>query len=72
MGAAKTKKPTGQSDAERLQKNKEGAVAVTCAICGQGFGKTARLPVLVEHYENKHEAKKMHTRAQCFPNTVFE
>ena len=71
MGAAKTKKPAGESDADRKKKVAAGITAVTCAICGQGFGSTARVNVLKEHWELKHETKKMHTLAQCFPKTTF-
>ena len=71
MGAAKTKKPVKETDAERKAKVTSGNQAVTCAICGQGFGKTAKSEVMKEHWENKHEAKKMHTLAQCFPTITF-
>lgn len=71
MGPAKQKKPAGETEAERKKKVAQGSAAVTCAICGQAFGATAKVDVLKEHYESKHEAKKMHTIAQCFPNTTF-
>jgi hypothetical protein len=72
MGPAKKVKPAGESDAQRKAKVVAGNCAANCAICGQPFGKTSKPCVMKEHWELKHESKKMHTLKQCFPTITFE